>query len=96
MITRIFRVDVFPELREEFEVKFATVSVEAVESHAGFLEVTVGKPSHWSPNEYVMISRWETEEALEAFAGEKWNQAFIPEGMEKYVQNCSVHHYHSW
>ena len=40
-----------------------------------------------------MISRWENEEDLIRFAGDSWNEAHIPKGMEKYIEHCSVNHY---
>lgn len=95
-ITRIFRVRIPPELRSEFEEKFSSVSVHAVDKAAGFLAVTILKPTEWAPNEYAMISQWENEAALKAFAGEEWNRAVIPPGMEKFVVECWVHHYASW
>ena len=47
-------------------------------------------------DEYVMASQWEDEKALIAIAGEDWNQAHIPEAMNKFVKACWVHHYHSF
>ena len=96
MITRIFRVQIKPHLRQEFEEKFATVSVQAVDSKEGFCDVAIGRPTRWDPDEYVMISRWENEQALVQFAGSDWHQAIIPAGMEKFVESCSVHHYEAW
>ena len=95
-ITRIFRVRIVPELRHEFEEKFSTVSVHAVDETFGFLAVSILRPTKWSPDEYAMISRWQDETALKAFAGDNWNRAVIPPGMEKFVAECSVHHYGSW
>jgi hypothetical protein len=43
-----------------------------------------------------MITQWENEAALKAFAGEQWNHAVIPPGMKKFVVDCWVHHYVSW
>ena len=96
MITRIFRVRIDPKLRGEFEKKFADVSVKAVESSRGFISVSIGKPTMWEPDEYVMISQWEDEAALREFAGEAWNRAYIPPGMEKFLQQCWVHRYESF
>ena len=96
MITRIFRVRIDTELREEFERKFATISVEAVESVAGFISAWIGKPTEWAPDEYVMISNWRDESALMTLAGDDWSQAHIPDGMEKFVKECRVHHYRSF
>ena len=44
-------------------------------------------------NEFIMISRWEKEEDLIRFAGDSWNEAHIPKGMEKYFEHCSVNYY---
>jgi len=93
MIIRIFRITIDPVLREEFERDFATISVGAVESRAGFIACEIGRPTKWNPDEYAMISRWEDEDSLEAFVGSDWNQAVIPPGMERYVREYGVVHF---
>ena len=96
MITRIFRVQIKPELKHQFEAKFADISVQAVTAAKGCSRVAIGKPTKWSPNEYVMITDWQDEQALINFAGTDWNRAVIPPGMEQYVESCSLHHYQNW
>ena len=93
MITRIFRVVIYPEPREEFEARFTAISLKAVEDCAGNISVSIGKPTRWSPDEYVMISEWKDEAALINFAGASWNEAVIPPGMEKFLAESWVHHY---
>jgi len=95
-ITRVFRVRIDPDLRREFEEKFSSISVHAVDAAPGFISVAILKPSKWTPDEYAMISQWEDEAALIAFAGAQWNQPVIPPGMERFVVECSVHHFQSW
>jgi heme-degrading monooxygenase HmoA len=95
-VTRVFRVSIYPELREEFEQDFASISVQVAESAEGNESVTILKPTAWDPDEYSMISRWRDEESLAKFAGENWNAAVIPEGMDRYIRNCFVHHYLDW
>lgn len=95
-ITRVFRVRIHPELKLEFEEKFSSVSVRAVAEAPGFLAVSIFKATKWAPNEYAMISHWENVDALKAFAGEQWNHAVIPPGMEKFVDEYWVHHYDTW
>lgn len=93
MITRIFRVKVPRYLHAEFEAQFCATSIPYVEAHPGMVSVFVGRPTQWATEEYAMISTWEDEQALRIFAGENWQQAVIPPGMEKYVAECWVHHY---
>jgi heme-degrading monooxygenase HmoA len=96
MITRIFRVSVPVHLHHEFEEQFLSVSVPYVRAAKGIVSVSVGRPGRWQPDEYVMVSVWEGEAALVAFAGERWNQAVIPDGMSMYVSECWVHHYENF
>lgn len=96
MITRIFRVRINPDLREEFELKFADISVHAVQSQDGFLSVQIGKPTKWTPDEYVMITQWVDEDSLKKFVGESWEQAHIPQGMDKFIRQCWLHHFEDY
>lgn len=95
-ITRIFRVKIVADLREEFEEKFSSISVHTVNTAPGFLSVSILKPTIWAPDEYAMISLWKDEAALESFAGKEWRHPVIPKPMEKYVVACWVHHYRAW
>lgn len=92
-ITRIFRVQIRPEQRAAFEKDFHEVSIPLIKSHPGLLAVSIGKPTRWAPDEYVMISRRKGIADLEDFVGKNWNEPVIPAGMEKYVAQCWVHHF---
>lgn len=96
VITRIFRVKVPTALHVEFEAMFLSVSVPYVQTAQGIVSVALGRPTKWAPDEYVMISVWANEDALRSFAGENWNLAVIPGGMEKYVSECWIHHYENF
>ena len=95
-ITRVFRVQIDPDLMHEFEQKFALISVQSVNKSPGLLSVVIFKPTKWAPYEFAMISQWDNLAVLKAFAGEKWNKPVIPSGMEKFVVECWIHHYESW
>ena len=43
-----------------------------------------------------MISTWDSEAALAAFAGERWCDAVIPDEMKCYARTWSVSHCASW
>lgn len=94
MIIRIFIAEVPIDLQEEFQIKFKAISVPIVKNYPGLISLEIGKGSIWNPLEYVMVSRWESEEHLVNFAGEKWNEAHILEGMGKFISKCSMHHFH--
>lgn len=96
MITRIFRVRVPPALHAEFESRFLAVSVPYVKAAPGLVSVSVGRPTRWAPDEYMMISTWDSEQAVADFAGAEWHEAVIPPGMEKFVAECWVHHYQNF
>lgn len=93
MITRIFRVRIKPELRASFEKDFQEISIPLVNSHSGLASVNIGKPTEWTPDEYVMVSRWNTAADLDQLVGKNWNQPLIPPGMERYVVQSWVHHF---
>ncbi len=96
MITRIFRVRIKPELRAEFESDFETLSLPLVKAQPGVREVSIGKPVTAAPDDYVMISTWENEEALRRFVGETWTVAKIPPAMRRYVLETWVDHFTTW
>lgn len=93
MITRVYRVRIRPELRAEFESLFQTVAQGSVTKFDGCKRVVVGGPTPLTPNEYAMISDWDNETSLSEFAGADWSVAHIPDGMEKFVDECWVHHF---
>lgn len=93
MIIRIFKVRIDPELRNEFEQKFQEISIPYVQTQKGLISFVVGKPTQWTPDDYLLITNWSSEEDLVTFAGKKWNQAVIPEGMEKFIVQCWVDHF---
>ncbi|QFS82740.1 Antibiotic biosynthesis monooxygenase [Roseivivax sp. THAF40] len=93
MITRIYRVRIKPELRAEFEPLFRTVARASVAECAGCTQVIVGGPTAAAPDEYGMISVWESDDALRKFAGTDWTIPHVPDGMETFVAECWLHHF---
>jgi heme-degrading monooxygenase HmoA len=93
MIIRVFRATVPLERQAAFEEKFRAISVPLMVSQAGLTRVTIGRPTRWNPEEFVMLSEWEDQASIEAFAGAAWNEPHIPSGMEVFITDCSVAHY---
>lgn len=93
MITRIYRVKIKPDLRDEFEPLFKTVALGSATKFNGCKQVILGAPTAEAPDEYAMISIWDNENSLEEFAGADWSAPHIPDGMEKFIDECWLHHF---
>lgn len=93
MIVRVFRAQVHVGHEAAFEQKFQSVSVPLVQAQQGFVSVVIGRPLAATPQEFTMITTWESEAALRRFAGDNYAQAVIPPVMEQHMAACWVHHY---
>lgn len=93
MIIRIFIARIFPGLSEEFMSKLKEVSVPLTQQANGLISLEIGASIDLDSNNFLMISRWEKEDDIRRFAGEDWSRAFIPKGMEQYIEECSVVHF---
>ncbi len=96
MITRIYRVQIVPELRAEFELQFHQVASEFIEGRPGLVSCEIAGPTVHSPDEYLMITKWTDLDAVIAFAGDAWHEPVIPDHMRKYTRECWLHHYESF
>lgn len=94
MILRIYKTTVPQALHKEFEEKFKAVAADLSKEYKGLLSVEIARPSQWNPLEFIMISKWETVEAIKKMAGPNWNEPYIPEHMKKYMIDCSLDHYY--
>jgi heme-degrading monooxygenase HmoA len=95
VIIRIFQVSIHPEYRSDFERDFNSLSIDSVHNQRGLISCQVGGPTRTNPDDYLMVTCWEDEESLVAFAGEDWNQAVVPVSMRNYPRTVSVVHYQS-
>jgi len=93
VIIRFFQVRVLTNLIDEFEPKFKSISYDSVASAKGCSEVQILRGLDGQSQTYVMVSKWESLEALKSFAGPEWQCPHIPAGMEKYAEDCSVEHF---
>ncbi len=93
-IIRVFRAIVKPGKNDEFQSFFLDAALPLVRSQDGLLAVTIGLPSEVSPNEFLMISVWDSLDSLRKFAGEEWSKAVIDPREAHLMQETFVHHYH--
>lgn len=93
-IIRVFRAVVKPGMNDEFRSFFLDVALPLVRSQEGLLAATIGLPSDVSPNEFLMISVWDSLDSLRKFSGDDWDKAVIDPREAHLLQETFVHHYH--
>ena len=93
MIVRVFRVKINDGFGEEFEKAFDQISLPLIRAQKGLVSFSFGKVIDNEKDEYSLITIWESQDALIDFCGKAWDQALIPHGMEKYINECWVYHF---
>lgn len=93
MIIRIFRAKVHEGKQKEFENFFVTQAIPHVKSQQGLVSLSIGRPIHTSPDEFMMIMTWKDLDAIKAFAGENWQKAVILDDERDLLKEVFVHHY---
>lgn len=57
------------------------------------ISATIGLPSEQAPNDFLMISEWDSLDSLKKFAGEKWDEAVIDPREAHLLEKAEVNHY---
>ena len=96
MIQRCFSVEIDPELRDEFEEKFHGIALPDTLNSNGCRSVEIYRPTKSNPNTYLMISEWDSIDALQSKFGAAWQEASIPEVMRKFEVSHTINHYEIW
>jgi heme-degrading monooxygenase HmoA len=93
MIIRVFRARIQTGREDEFERFVRETGVPMVEGHAGCTHVAWGR-NHWSDQpEFVVVTHWDSVDALEDFAGQRWQEAVVEPGEEHMLAEVSCDHY---
>ncbi len=96
MIQRVFSVEIAPELKEEFEHKFHRIALPDTLAAEDCSSVKIYKPAKCNPDTYLMVSEWDSEQALLNKFGHNWHLAFIPDIMKPFARSHTIHHYQAW
>ena len=95
MIIRVFRATARPGLEADYERMIREDSTMLVQSQKGLVALYTG--ARLEPgNELVMVSVWEDEESVAAFAGPKWHSPVALPGEAELVLQTEVANYQSW
>jgi quinol monooxygenase YgiN len=93
VIIRVFRARIHPGKEDEFERFVRETGVPMVQAQAGCSHVAWGR-SHWSDQpEFAVVTHWDSVQALEAFAGPRWQEAVIEPEEEHMLAEVFCDHY---
>ena len=93
MIIRVFRPTIHPGKRAEFESFLRETAIPLVSQQSGVIAQHVGKPRDSASTEFVYVSVWEDVESIQAFAGERWQEAVIAPEEEHLLKDTWIGHY---
>lgn len=93
MIIRVFRPTIHPGKESEFELFLRETAVPLVSRQSGLISQHVGRPRQRSSTEYVFVTVWEDVESIQAFAGERWEEAVITSDEQHLLKKTWIEHY---
>lgn len=93
MIIRVFRPTIHPGKESEFESFLRDTAIPLMSQQSGLVAQHVGKPLESSSNEFLYVTVWEDVESIQAFAGERWQEAVITPDDEHLLKDTWIRHY---
>ena len=94
MIVRVFRARIHEGKEDDFQRFVLEKGVPMTNAAEGCTHVTVGKSRSGQP-EFVVVSHWDSVEALQAFAGPNWQEAVVLPEEEYMLETVVCDHYES-
>lgn len=96
MLIRVVRARPKRGVADELAQLIEEVSIPFVDGQEGLLARHSGRGFGATGDEIVMISVWESLDAMKNMTGENWESEVIPDEREaERIEECSVHHYES-
>jgi quinol monooxygenase YgiN len=93
VIIRVFRAQIHPGKENEFERFVRDTGIPMTEAHAGCSHVAWGRSRCTDKPEFVVVSHWDSVDALAAFAGPRWQEPVIEPEEEHMLAGVSCDHY---
>lgn len=94
MVVRVFRAKARPGMEDELAQLIETVSIPFVDGHSGLVARYAGRGIGRTNDELLMISVWESVDAMKAMTGDDWEKEVIPDEREaERIETSSVEHY---
>lgn len=96
MILRVFRAVIRKNGVEEFKRMVRDQSIPWLENSDGMLGYFPGEPIGPNEREFTMITLWRDIDALQAFAGDDWENPVVTADEAPLVEAMYVDHYRSF
>jgi hypothetical protein len=93
MIIRVFKPTIHPGKENEFESFLRDTAVPLVSRQAGLVAQHVGRPFGPSSSAFVYVTVWADVESIQAFVGERWQDAVIAPEEKHLLKDTSIEHY---
>jgi heme-degrading monooxygenase HmoA len=93
MIIRVFRPTIHAGKESEFESFLRDTAIPLMSQQSGLVAQHVGKPLESSSPEFLYVTVWEDVESIQAFAGERWQEAVITPDDEHLLKDTWIAHY---
>jgi quinol monooxygenase YgiN len=93
MIIRIFRAVIYEDRVADFKRMVQEQSIPWLEKSGGMLGYFPGQPLGDNDREFVMVTLWRDVEALQAFAGNDWDNPVVTEDEAPLVEAMYAEHY---
>jgi len=93
MIIRVFRPRIFPDKINEFERFLHEIAVPMVRAQKGMVSVMLGKPLEPGNHDFLVITIWESLEALKAFTGKAWNNPVLDPAEDGLLMETFLDHF---
>ena len=92
MIVRVFRAQIHAGRERDFERFVDELGMPTVRRQKGCVEAFVGR-QFGGGSEFIIVSRWESLEALQRFAGPRWQDPFIRPEEADLIREVACEHY---
>lgn len=93
MIIRVFAARLKPGMRGEYERLCRASALPLMREQPGFLSARIGQVREDLPDHFVLVSLWRDVESIQAFVGERWQEAIILPGEADLLHEVAVEHF---
>jgi len=93
MVVRIFKAQVKPEWKKDFENFFRYEAVPFMRVQEGIVNVITGRPLSPDENDFIMITTWENIDFLRKFMDNEWDKDKVVRDEKNMLESSMLQHF---